>query len=144
MNDMLSINATQVRKDWSQVVDNTIRRRPTFIKRTRDHLVLTSAETFSAMLENLKYQASQYREPDGSVTLSLDEMDLVVHATTLAGARRAMAEEILEYAEEYYASFELYYNAPDRRRHLPYVMKALTAVDTEEVEAAILCHDGKS
>ena len=47
---MLTMSATEVRKDWSRVLDSVTRRRPAFIKRTHDNVVLASTESLSAML----------------------------------------------------------------------------------------------
>ena len=38
---MMTINATEVRKEWSSVVDGVIRERPILIKRTRDKIWLS-------------------------------------------------------------------------------------------------------
>ena len=44
MRDMLTLNATDVRKEWSTVIDNTIREKPQFIRRTRDYMMLADIE----------------------------------------------------------------------------------------------------
>ena len=59
-------------------------------------------------------------------------MDLVVNGETIELAKREMGSAILEYAEEYYENFAMYSQAPNRKDHVPYVMKALllNAADT--------------
>ena len=42
---MFALSASDVRKDWSRVIDSVIHIRPAFIKRTRDHMVLCSNDT---------------------------------------------------------------------------------------------------
>ena len=144
MKDMQTMNATDVRKDWSTIMDSVSRKRPLFIKRTRDYMMLASKEDVSTMLSYLKYQVREEVEPDGSITLTTDDMDLIVNAKTEEAAKKLMAEEISEYAEEYFDCYELYHNAPNRRAHFPFVMKALIANSIEEVEEAIVCHAGKN
>lgn len=141
---MLTMNATDVRKDWSRVLDSVTRRRPAFIKRTRDHMVLTSTEALAAMLDTIHYEATIFPEDDGSVTLSLDALDLAVNADSLETAKEQLAQEIAEYAEEYYANYEIYSAAPNRKAHLPYVMKALIAENFKNLEDAIVCQNGKN
>ena len=51
MRDMLTMNATDVRKNWSEVADTVIRTRPQFIKRTRDYMMLSNCELVEALLE---------------------------------------------------------------------------------------------
>lgn len=140
---MLSVNSSDVRKDWSSVVDSAIRRKPVFIKRTRDRLMLCSTETVSQLVSDVKISATQFTESDGSVTLSADALDIVSHGEDLASAKSALVKDIMEYAEEYYGEYELYSRAPNRKNHLPYVIKALAAKSPEELEDAVVCRNGK-
>lgn len=144
MNAMLTMSATEVRKDWSRVLDSVTRRRPAFIKRTHDSVVLASTESLSAMLSDVRYETTILQEDDGSITLSLDALDLVVNEQSLESAKKSLANDIEEYAEEYYANYESYSVSPNRRAHLPYVMKALIADSPKELEDAIECHVGKN
>ncbi|MBR6770141.1 MAG: hypothetical protein IKM28_02670, partial [Lachnospiraceae bacterium] len=36
-----------------------------------------------------------------------------------------LQEEILEYAEEYYQNYDMYFHTPNRKGHVPYIFKAL-------------------
>lgn len=141
---MLLMSATEVRKEWSSVIDSVTRRRPAFIKRTRDNMVLASTETLSTMLDAVRYDASVFYEDDGSITLSLDAIDIVVNDASIEAAKKLLVKEIVEYAEEFYANYEVYSIAPNRKAHLPYVMKALIADDLNKLEDAVVCHDGKN
>mgnify|MGYP004692797889 FL=1 len=141
---MLTMSATEVRKDWSRVLDSVTRRRPAFIKRTHDNVVLASTESLSAMLSYVRYETTIFQEDDGSITLSLDALDLVVNEKSLESAKKSLANDIEEYAEEYYANYESYSVSPNRRAHLPYVMKALIADSPKELEDAIEYHVGKN
>ena len=120
------------------------RRRPAFIKRTHDNVVLASTESLSAMLSDVRYETNIFQEDDGSITLSLDALDLVVNEKSLESAKKTLANDIEEYAEEYYANYESYSVSPNRRAHLPYVMKALIADSPKELEDAIECRAGKN
>lgn len=142
--DMLAMNATEARKDWSSVIDSVIRKKPAFIKRTRDYMMLCSTDTLSQLVSGVAIQAEQFAEEDGSITLSAVDMDIVSHGADLKSAKNALAKDIIEYAEEYYAEFETYSAAPNRKGHLSYVMKALIAKSPEELEGAIICRPGKN
>ena len=122
---MVLEQATAVRKDWSNVCDSVVRERPQFIRRTHDEMVLSSFETMLSLLKEYKFTASGCKEKDGSVSLALNEMDIVVNGATIEIARQRMGEAILEYAEEYYENYALYSHSPNRKSHEPYVMKAL-------------------
>jgi len=141
---MVTLNSSDVRKDWSSVMDSVVRQKPAFIQRTRDRMMLCTTETISQLVADLKYVAQQFAEDDGSVTLSLIDMDIVANGRTLEEAKQILAQDIRDYAEDYYSDFELYSKAANRKAHLPCVLKALLAKSTKEVEEAIVCQNGKS
>ena len=126
---MLMENATNVRKEWSSVVDSVMHDKPKLIKRTRDRMWLSNLETMKEILDIYIFTAEKYTEPDGSVTLSLNEIDLVENAPSEAEARLCMGQAIMEYAMEYYDEYQLYSKAPNRKGHVPYVFKALITDD---------------
>lgn len=140
---MLAMSSSEVRKDWSSVLDCVVRRKPVFIKRTRDQMMLCSTETMAQITGGLRISAQVYPEADGSVTLSAEALDIVSHGDDLPSAKAALARDIVEYAKEYYLDYELYSRAPNRRDHLPYVIKALIARSPEELEDAIECQNGR-
>lgn len=141
---MLLLNATDVRKEWSSVVDSVVRERPTFIKRTRDRMWLSNIETMEEILSAYQFTADRYIEDDNSVTLALVEIDLVENAATEFEARMLMAKAIMEYALEYYENYSFYNKAPNRKKHVPYVFKALIMDDVNKLGDSITCRDGKN
>ena len=74
---MLMEQATNVRKEWSTVCDSVIHNKPKFIKRTRDKMWFSNLETMSEILKAYHFTAERFLEEDGSVTLSLNEIDLI-------------------------------------------------------------------
>lgn len=144
MNDMIVMNSADVRREWSSVMDTAIRRKPVFVKRTRDYMMLADTGLIARLLDGVKFYADEYSEDDGSVTLALRDMDIAVNGADGAEARSALVSAILEYAEEYYDSFELYSASPNRAPHLPYVIKALAASSPKELEASIVCQAGRT
>ncbi len=72
---MLMEQATAVRREWSAVCDSVIHEKPKFIKRTRDKMWFSNLDTMSEILRAYQFSAIKYREDDGSVTLSLNEID---------------------------------------------------------------------
>ena len=95
---MLMEQATTVRKEWSAVCDSVIHEKPKFIKRTRDKMWFSSLETISEILDIYNFTAMKYIEDDGSVTLSLNEIDLVENGKNEQEARYNLAKSILEYS----------------------------------------------
>lgn len=140
---MLSINATDARKNWSEVIDLAVRKKPQFIRRTRDCMVLADVNFLEAILNTYEFTADCFEEKDGSITISLCEMDLVENGENLDVAKLKLANAILEYSEEFYADFDFWGSAPNRSKHIPYVFKALIINDSKKIGDLIKCQIGR-
>ena len=143
MIDMLAINATDVRKNWSEVSDSVIREKPKFIKKTRDYMILSNMEFMTSLLSGYEFSAKKYVEEDGSITLSLNEIPLVENATTETEAIEVLANSILEYAVDFYSNFNLWASAPNKKSEIPYVFKALILDEISKIGAVIKCQAGE-
>ena len=77
------------------------------------------------------FQVTVYTEDDGSITLSMDDMDLAVNAPSKEAAIKALCRDMVEYAEEYCKAFAVYSAAPNRAAHAPLV---------EELRDALVFH----
>ena len=141
---MLMEQATAVRKEWSAVCDSVIHNKPKFISRTRDKMWLSNLETMSEILEIYQFTADRYIEEDGSVTLSLKEIDLVENEKDEGEARLNLGKSILEYSIDYYNEYELYSHSPNRKKHIPYIFKALIIDDPEKIGDMLQCQDGNN
>lgn len=136
--------ATDVRKEWSAVCDSVIREKPKFIKRTRDRMWFSSLDTMADILEAYPFTAKVYKEADGSITLSMNEIDLVENGRTMEEARLKLGTSLLEYSTDYYEDYELYSHSPNRKKHIPYVFRALIMDDPSRIGDAFICQDGKN
>lgn len=141
---MLMEQATDVRKEWSSVCDSVIHEKPKFIKRTRDKMWFSNLETMSEILQAYSFTAKKFVEPDGSISLSLNEIDLIVNGADEKSARLNMGNDIMEYSLEYYENYELYSRTPNRKGHIPYIFKALIMDDSEKIGDIIQCQDGEN
>lgn len=144
MTEMIMEQATAVRKEWSAVCDSVIRNKPKFIKRTRDKMWFSNLETMLDILEVYRFTATKFIEEDNSVTLSLNEIDLVENGRNEQEARLNLAKSILEYSLDYYNEYETYSHSPNRKGHIPYIFKALIIEDAEKIGEMIQCQDGKN
>ena len=141
---MLMEQATTVRKKWSAVCDSVIHEKPKFIKRTRDKMWFSNLETMSDILQIYQFTALKYIEDDGSVTLSLNEIDLIENGKDEQEVRLNMGKAIFEYALDYYNEYEMYSHSPNRKKHIPYIFKALIIDNPEQIGDMIQCQDGKN
>jgi len=140
---MVTLNASSVRKDWSAVLDIVAREKPVFFKRTRDEMFLSDISFLHELLSLYRFNAQLFNEDDGSVTASLDEIDLIENAATKEEAINLLAKSILEYAKEYYDDFG-YWSRGSRKSHKPYVLKALLLDNAEAIGGLITCRLGET
>lgn len=141
---MLAEQATTVRKEWSAVCDSVIHNKPKFITRTRDKMWFSNLEIMSEILEVYQFTAKKYIEEDGSVTLSLNEIDLVENGQNEKEARLRLGKAILEYSLDYYNEYETYSHSPNRKKHIPYIFKALIIDNPEKIGDIVQCQNGKN
>lgn len=141
---MLMEQATNVRKEWSAVCDSVIHEKPKFIKRTRDKMWFSNLDTVYDILQAYQFTALKYIEDDGSVTLSLNEIDIVENGKDEREARLNVGKSILEYALDYYDEYEIYSRSPNRKKHIPYIFKALIIDNPEKIGDMLQCQDGKN
>ena len=144
MIDILTAKATDVRKDWSTICDSVIHDKPRFIKRTRDRMWFSSLDTLTEILKAYSFTAKKFIESDGSVTLSLNEIDLIENGIDEVTARLALGNAIINYSFEYYKEYSFYSHSPNRKAHVPYIFKALIMDNPEQIGEIIICQDGEN
>ena len=135
------INATKVRNEWSSISDSVIREKPAIIKKTRDYMFLSDIKTIEFMLKAYEFNADVFYEDDGTVTMSLREIDLIENDIDEASALMKLSCAILEYSEDYYNDFA-YWSRGNRVSHLPYIFKSLLLKEPEKIGGIIQCHHG--
>ena len=121
--------------------DDVFTHKPKFIQRNHDKMILLGYDTMLALLEIYTLTIKKYIEKDGSITLSLNEIDLIENAKTEEEAKIKLGKAILEYASDYYNEYELYSKSPNRKNHLPYIIKALIVDDPERIGNLLVCLD---
>ncbi len=141
---MLVRNATDVRRDWGGAIDTAVREKPVFVKRSRDYICLLDNKDLALLLSHANFSAQEFVEDDGSITLSLNEMDISSNGKNRDDALSRLAADMQEYAEEYYQEFAYWFSSLNRKAHYPYVMRILALDDTEMLKGLITCLPGKS
>lgn len=136
-------NASEVRKNWSATIDSVIRERPAFINRTRDNVTLMDTNLLLNLLNGYKYHVILEKENDGSVTGLVKELDLVENGADKKECLDAVVSSMKDYAIDYYTEFGYWSKAPNRRSHLPYILKLLIS-DDDKIAEDIICQNGKN
>lgn len=133
MNQKFLVDTSQ---EWSSILENAIRK-PQFLKKDEDILVLLNINMLKDILKTYKFTAHKYVEIDGSVTLSLNNIDLAENSLSENKAKFELAKSIKEYSEEYYENFAIWGTALNRKEHIAFVLKAILADSIDEIIAAI-------
>ncbi len=135
MQEML--NATEVRKNWSEFIDGVIHSKPSFIRRNHDYLAAMSLEHLQLILSTYRFSMEYEQEEDGTYSGSIEQIDIVENAETINSLRYKLAEALVEYAQDYMDNFAMYYHSPNRKVHFPYVLTVLAQPDIKSVERCI-------
>jgi len=137
------LNATDVRKHWSQFNDDVVHDGPRFVKRNRDRWAALSFDHLKEAFSEYTFGAVYFVEEDGSVTVSLKDFDIVENADSKEEAIDLLADELIEYTYEYMDNFKLYFNSSNRRNHFKFIMNVLIQVNEENVKELIKCEAGE-
>jgi antitoxin YefM len=137
-------SATKVRNDWGGTLDVVAREKPIFIKRSRDNFCLLNKKDFNLILDFMKFSAKEYTEEDGSITLSLNEIDIVANGSNHEEALNNLVEDMQEYAEDYYQDFSYWFTALNRKKHYPYIIRILTVDNVNQLKELVNCQVGKN
>ena len=141
---MKTIKSTEMRKEFSFYIDEIVRRKPVFVKRSRDMFLGISFEMMKNLVSDVGFTAVMYVESDDSITLSLDEFDIIVNGKDQEEALNKLVNDLKEYAEEYYDQIEFWYNDPQRRGHFKGVIKVLLTDDDQQLKETIQCQLGEN
>lgn len=136
MQDLLS--ATEVRADFSRFIDNVVHVKPLAVKRNRDVFWSISQQITLELLSGYTIAVEYEQEEDGSFSGSLLPFnDIVCYGDTFEQMMEDAALQLIEYAQDYYKDFPKYYNSPNRKGHLPYILHVLAQENLEGVKALI-------
>ena len=123
------MSSTDVRKNWSEVMDTVVRQKPIFVKRNRDILTVLSMEQLDLILDSFRFTLQVITEEDGSYTGIVEQLDLLGNAESEQSLIEQLTIDVIEYSEEYMNNFNMYYHSPNRRDHFPYIYKVAAQGD---------------
>ena len=136
------VGFTEARANLSALFDNVINReQPLVINRKRDKAVLIEGGMMEYLLSSYHVEGEVYRDEDGSYTVSLDSIDIVENAQTKDQAIEAVIQELKVYAQEYFTRLSVFLHAPNRKIHLPYVLRVLLSKEDSEIKDMLVLRD---
>jgi hypothetical protein len=136
---LTELQFTDARRSLTDLLDGVWHRSlPAIIKRRqREEVLLVRRDLQQDILRTYPFKLEVLHEDDGSITLVLDKLELVVNAPTLDQAVKELVREITLYAEDYRDRIQLFLNAPNRRNHFPYVLRVWLCDNDEEIQALL-------
>lgn len=135
-------NFSKARSNLTELIDGVQQLAPAVIrprKKTEDASVVLSRAFLKIVLQEAEAQSRvQPRlisEADGSVTVTLEPLDIAVNAGSKEAAVQEAVSEAVEYAREYLDSSNvaLYLRSPNRRSHLSAVLRIAICDSTPEI-----------
>ena len=127
-------NFSTARSNFKNVFDTvSIQQRPLIIHRHRDEVFLISRHLQKELLAGFTLTAEVLPEEDGSVTLAVDALEIAVNGVNREAAAQELIRELKLYAEEYLRRINLFVHAPNRRAHLPFVLRIMLADNDDEI-----------
>ena len=133
---MLSeLQFTEARNQFSTLYDSVFNSfNPTIIKRKQtEQVALLRVDLLKMVLNDYKLYPEVIQEDDGSITLALDSLEIYANNSTLDLAAKDLIEDLKIYAQDYIDRSQLFFHAPNRKLHFPYVLKVLLCDNDEEI-----------
>ncbi|MBP2657191.1 MAG: hypothetical protein H6Q69_223 [Firmicutes bacterium] len=129
-----NINFSEARAQLSPIFDQVLNdQQPIIVKRKRDEAFIIKCELQKQILSNYNLNVEEMPEDDGSMTLAIHQLAIVVNQKTLPEAIEDLISELKIYAEEYMNRLQLFLNAPNRKGHLPYTLRILMCESDKEI-----------
>lgn len=144
MNDYGYISSSEVRKNFSETINNAIYSKPQLIRRNKNDMVLAGKDLVFSMLENLRIKVTIRKDRNTFYTENDTLEDIVGWGSTREEAINDFINYLDVYAHEYYSNFELYSKTERGKKDLPYVFRVICSSSIEDIKGMLICQDGKN
>ena len=84
-------------KSWNNVIDFVVSEKPVFIQCSHDNVTMISTKMFQDFLEPLTFTVSFVAEDDGSITGTVEELDLFENSASKDETLALLLEAMREY-----------------------------------------------
>ncbi|MDD4665619.1 MAG: hypothetical protein PHC81_03600 [Clostridia bacterium] len=104
---------------------------------------IISTEIFEEVLDRgYKFNPIIDEDPDGNgFTISIDELLIHGEGSTLIDALQDLAENLIDYAQDYLTRVDFYRQIENRKHHYPYLRRIAKLTDINQVMEVIAeCH----
>lgn len=144
MNDYGYISSSEVRKNFSETINNALYSKPQLIKRNKNDILLVGKDIVFNMLENLRIKLIIKKDKDMYYTENNVMEDIIGWGNTKEEAINDFVNFLDAYAHDYYENFQVYSKTERGKRDLPYVFRVICSTSMEDVKSMLICQDGKN
>jgi hypothetical protein len=137
---MLSeLQFTEARNQFSTLYDSVFNSfNPAIVKRKQtEQVAMLRVDLLKMVLEDYRLNPEVIQEDDGSITLALDSLDIYANNSTIDLAVTDLIDDLKIYAQDYLDRSQLFFHAPNRKPHFPYVLRILLCDNDEEIRTML-------
>jgi hypothetical protein len=133
---LIADKSSDVRQNWSEFMDSVIHKSPKFVQRNeRDVFMAMNFEYLSAMLYDVRYSVEvEHDQEAGEYVATMNEFWFVEAGESEEEAIHKLAQQLLDYAQDYYKELDMHFHAPNLKTQFPKVIKALITNDVEGIK----------
>jgi hypothetical protein len=127
-----AIPMSEMRKRPGAFFDQVIRERPAVVTRHRDAIFALSESHFFELVKHLTLTL-QIDQEDGIYAVDIPELELLAWGENLDQVKENLADQVISYTKDYLDRFHLFFHAPNRKDHFPYVLRVLLCENKQQV-----------
>jgi hypothetical protein len=130
---MEAVTSGKVRDNFGGFIDSVVREKPQAVRRNRDLIVAVSRDEMDMFLSPYELTMEHEIGEDGRYYGSFEEIDVVGEGNSLEELKLVLANDVIEYAKEYWENLDRYIHAPNRKAHYPFVFRIMLQDSPEGV-----------
>lgn len=132
---LLAEKSSDVRQDWSRFVDEVIHKSPKFVQRNeRDVFVSMNLEYMSVIMDSIRYSVEvEYDKESEEYIATMHDFWFVEAGETEEIAVHKLANQLLDFAADYYKDLHMYHSTKDFKKQFPLVLKALITDEAKRI-----------
>lgn len=130
---MQVLNANEIINDFGSFVDKVIIEKPMVFKQNQNYVLSMSRDVVMSVFADKTFIPQLYEE-EGIITATLKDFDLVVQGRSRDEVMTKLTVELIDYTQDYFNDFQMYYYSPNRQKHFPYIIKVLLSDSFKQVE----------
>ncbi|HBQ87363.1 MAG TPA: hypothetical protein DD811_12930 [Syntrophomonas sp.] len=130
---MQVLNASEVSNNFNSFVDKVIIEKPVVFKQNRDFIIAMSKDLVMSVFADKTFIPVLVEE-EGIITATLKDFDFVIQGRSQDEVKTKLTVELIDYTQDYFNDFQLYYYSPNRQKHFPYIVKVLLSDSFKQVE----------